>query len=114
MVATAVKSYTKEEFIEILAGIFSLDIVSPNLREDALDEAIEKIDHWLARGDGVAVYENHELGHPELGHKQVVSFGSHLAQLEVYEVDLPVRLPDIGGRINWRYLLVGVYTGEAL
>ena len=70
------------------------------------------VNRWLQRGDGIAVYENHDLGHPELGHRQFVSFGSPAAQLET---DTPPEgLPDIGGRINWRYRLVGVYRGELL
>lgn len=66
---------------------------------------------WTDRGDGVAVYENQELGHPELGHRVAVSYGSPAAQIEG---DLPTTLPDglmkdITGGINWRYGLVA-YT----
>jgi hypothetical protein len=58
------------------------------------------------------VYQNSELGHPELGHRKYVSYGSAYAQLEV---EVPPRtLPDIGGDINWRYQLIGVYAGEPL
>lgn len=70
------------------------------------------INRWLARGDGLAIYENHELGHPDAGHRQLVSFGSPAAQLETDTP--PQRLPDIGGRINWRYQLVATYRGETL
>lgn len=62
------------------------------------------IERWLERGDGAAVYENHDLGHPEVGEPQITSFGSQAAQLETDEP--PQRMPDIGGRINWRYQLV--------
>lgn len=65
------------------------------------------VQRWFDRGDGVAVYENHDLGHPELGHRKFLSYGSADAQLETDEP--PERLPDIGGAINWRYQLVGVY-----
>lgn len=66
---------------------------------------------WTDRGDGIAVYENSELGHPELGHRVAVSYGSPAAQIEG---DLPTTLPDgllrgITGGINWRYTLVA-YT----
>lgn len=75
---------------------------------EALDMVPEEsrhiVERWLGRGDGIAVYENQELGHPELGHKQFVSYGSSAAQLETDEP--PTILPDIGGRINWRYCLV--------
>lgn len=65
------------------------------------------VQRWLNRGDGIAVYENHDLGHPELGHRKFMSYGSSAAQLETDTP--PERLPDIGGAINWRYQLVGVY-----
>lgn len=73
---------------------------------------IPVINRWLERGDGLAVYENHDLGHSEVGHRQYLSFGSPSAQLEME--DPPERLPDIGDAINWRYVLVGVYRGAAL
>jgi len=60
---------------------------------------------WLDRGDGIAVYENHDLSHPEQGHRQFVSYGSPTAQIE--EDYPPKRLPDIGSKINWRYQLIG-------
>lgn len=78
-------------------------------------------DRAAKRGDGVAVYENHDLGHPEVGERQYVTYGSTAAQLETrrgtypssqshqYGDDIiPLQLPDIGGRINWRYRLVAV------
>jgi hypothetical protein len=67
----------------------------------------EIVGRWLARGDGIAVYRNEDLGHPEIGHLQFLSFGSHEAQLETDTP--PERLPDIGSRINWRYRLAGTY-----
>lgn len=79
--------------------------------EDVLD-AIAVMNRWLARGDGVAVYENVELGHPDAGHRQYVSFGSPEAQIP--DAFPPSRMPDIGSSINWRYALVGAYRGELL
>jgi len=70
------------------------------------------VNRWLRRGDGLAVYENHDLGSPEMGHRQYASFGSAAAQLETQAP--PDRLPDMGQRINWRYVLVGVYRGGTL
>lgn len=73
---------------------------------------------WLERGDGIAVYENQELGHPDNGVKVFVSFGSPAAQLETEEP--PRTLPDgllaegLLNGINWRYQLIGTYRGEAL
>lgn len=71
---------------------------------------LDTINRWLARGDGAAVYENHDLGHPMAGHIQVASYGSDAAQLETD--DPPERLPDIGHQINWRYMLIGTYRGD--
>ena len=73
---------------------------------------LAKANRWLERGDGIAVYRNEDLGHPEVGTIQFVSYGSEAAQLEVDEP--PQTLPDIGGRINWRYRLVAAYRGEPL
>lgn len=67
---------------------------------------------WLARGDGIAVYENHDMGHPELGHRQLVSYGSPAATLETDTP--PERLPDFPATINWRYSLIGVYRQPTL
>ncbi len=89
------KTYTREELDDLLS------------QQDLLIEAGDTIERWIARGDGVAVYRNAELGHPNLGHVQIVSFGSKDAQLET---DFPpTTLPDIGGSINWRYQLEGAY-----
>jgi hypothetical protein len=79
--------------------------------EDYAPDVMEKVARWLARGDGAAVYENHDLGHPDVGACQVVSYGSPAAQLETAEP--PERLPDIGGRIGWRYTLIGTYKNGA-
>jgi hypothetical protein len=70
------------------------------------------VNGWLARGDGVAVYRNVDLGSRDLGARQLVSYGSPAAQLEV--TDPPTRLPDIGGAINWRFQLEGTYRGAML
>lgn len=77
--------------------------------EDQAPEVFALVDRWLARGDGAAVYENHDLGHPEMGAPKIVSYGSPAAQLETDE--LPERLPDglPAGAINWRYQLIATY-----
>lgn len=71
----------------------------------ALAHKQEIIRKWLKRGDGVAIYENSEIGGPQCGHRKFVSYGSANAQLEGQNP--PSRLPDMGGEINWRYSLVG-------
>lgn len=78
-------------------------------------ELMPKVNVWLRRGDGIAVYENQALDSAQYGHRQYVSFGSPAAQLEVLNAsELPVRLPDIGSAINWKYQLVGWYRGPEL
>lgn len=74
--------------------------------------AVMKANTWLARGDGVAVYENEDMGSQGVGECKLVSYGSTTAQLETPEP--PVRLPDIGGTINWRYQLHGTYEGPVM
>ena len=70
------------------------------------------LNRWLARGDGVAVYENHDFGHPMMGEPKIASYGSPSALLEAEEP--PERLPDTPTQINWRYMLVATYRGEVL
>lgn len=75
--------------------------------EELDNDDVAKIERWLERGDGVAVYRNEDLGHPEVGHRKFASFGSPAAQLEV---DVPPKgLPDMGQAINWRYYLEAYY-----
>jgi hypothetical protein len=70
-------------------------------------DILTQVQHWLDRGDGAAAYENQELGHPGLGECRIVSYGSPAAQLETDTP--PEQLPDMGGNVNWRYRLAGVY-----
>lgn len=75
-----------------------------------LTVVLNQMNGWLGRGDGIAMYENQDLGHPDLGDKRYVSYGSPAAQLETSTP--PTQLPDgIGGTINWRYVLIGTYRG---
>jgi hypothetical protein len=84
----------------------------------AAPEVVAQINAWLERGDGVAVYENHDLSHSEMGDVKICSFGSPAAQLEDthHDPNPPRRLPDglPAGHINWRYQLVGTYRGASL
>lgn len=76
--------------------------------EDWADnQAIPMIRKWIERGDGAAVYRNHDLGSPELGSFQIASFGSPAATLET--ATPPAILPDFPRKINWRYALDGIY-----
>lgn len=72
-------------------------------------ESLAVVERWLVRGDGCAVYQNAELGHPMCGHCKYTSYGSPEAQIEVSTTaELPRRMPDIGSETNWRYQLVAV------
>lgn len=92
------------------------DTFRDNLSEHygpATTDVLEKIAPWLARGDGVAVYEDRDLSSPGLGDWKVTSFGSAAAQLETDQP--PMHLPDgVGGEnaVNWRFVLVGTYRAN--
>jgi hypothetical protein len=95
------------------AGLRALALEHADGDEAHADAVAALYDRATARGDGVAVFENWDLGHPALGHQQYVTYGSPQAQLELHDhTDVhtipPKQLPDIGGRINWRYQLVAV------
>jgi hypothetical protein len=70
------------------------------------------INRWLERGDGAAIFENHDLGSPDVGSPQIASYGSSLAMLE--GLVPPKMMPDIGTSVNWRYVLVATYRGGKL
>jgi hypothetical protein len=74
--------------------------------------ALDQVNGWLARGDGVAVYEARAMDRSDFGNLKFVSFGSTAAQLETN--DPPQRLPDIGNEINWQFQLVGTHRGSIL
>jgi hypothetical protein len=74
-------------------------------------EHYAQVNKWLARGDGIAVYENMDMGTERTGHRTYLSFGGPDAQ---FQGEPPVRLPDFPGQINWQYRLAGTYKGEAL
>lgn len=96
------KKYTQAEFSEI---------IERNHGKEFVEGILSTVSKWTERGDGAAVYENHDLGHPDQGLCKIVSYGSEKAQLEV---TVPFdTLPDIGSAINWRYQLVGVFGGPA-
>jgi len=86
------------------------DYSADALRAILPEGASATINRWLARGDGVAIYQNVDLGSRDCGHHKFVSYGSPSAQLET-EMP-PTKLPDIGDQINWRYYLQGTYRGQ--
>ena len=96
------KTYTSEEITSYITAEWGPQAA----------QVIAQVNTWLARGDGIAIYVNQDLGHPDLGMPKMHSYGSSSAQLETDTP--PERLPDIGGAINWRYMLQGTYRGDAL
>ena len=78
--------------------------------EEWRDTTRTLVNGWLLRGDGVAVYQNNDFSHRELGTTRLASFGSQEALLP--GPTPPDRLPDTGSHINWRYQLIGTYVGR--
>ena len=78
------------------------------LSEQELGEsALALVRGWLARGDGVAIYRNEALDSGTAGHRLTVSFGSGAAQIDGDEP--PLRMPDIGDHIGWKYQLLATH-----
>lgn len=76
--------YTPTEIRDFLGQMFGLEYDDEEVeaRRAAFEAAVQQVNLWIARGDGIAVYENHDMGHPNLGEKRVVSYGGPDAQLE--------------------------------
>lgn len=69
------------------------------------------LDKALARGDALLVYENHDLGHPEVGSPKIVSYGSNESYITEAQFPAPPPiLPDTPRDINWRYALIARVT----
>lgn len=123
-----VKVWTAEEFLGEIYKREQLElgenppherIIASREYQEALSNLVQRAH---SRGDGVAVFVNNDLGHIDVGQIQVVSYGSDQAQLPTRHKGYPdgvqtfshgddvlsMVLPDIGGRINYRYLLEAV------
>ena len=68
-----------------------------------LAQVSELTERWLARGDGVAVFENHDLGHRDLGQGRLCSYGSAQAQLEPFcaRCSQPLERVDVNGLLEF-------------
>jgi hypothetical protein len=77
---------------------------------DAKPEA-EALAQMRERGGEWFAYQNHDLGHPDIGHLSFLQCGEGRTF-----VTPPERRPDFpGGSLGWRYLLAGkvdLETGE--
>jgi hypothetical protein len=116
---------TSEEVIVITDRAYAdqvrwdADVFRDNLSEHygpATTQVLERIAAYLARGEGVAVYEDSEFSSPGRGDWKLKSFGSPDAQIRTDQP--PIRLHDgVDGddAENWRFVLVGTYraTKEA-
>lgn len=79
-------------------------------KEKVEQDLIVRMKEQGGEGTRWAAYENHDLGHPEPGHRQYITVGPNNTLKEA-----PQRLPDMNGRVNWRYQLIGfvdLETGE--
>lgn len=62
-----------------------------------------KLNQWLSDGQAwVGVFENHDLGSPDVGRRVAMAFD--IAQFDV--ATLGMRAPDTRTLIGWRYGLV--------
>lgn len=128
----AVQVWTVQEFLQKAGETAEKEFAGASREEQEWMGSIHRLGEKAhGRGDGIAVYVNQDLGHPAIGQWQVVSFGSEESQLETRRVDtttkreylrgtyvygddlIPTTLPDIGGRINWRYTLEAVVPSDA-
>lgn len=68
-------------------------------------EIVQRLRH---QGGQWAVFQNHDLGHPMLGHLVFLQYGPE----NTYKTP-PLRAPDGQYGLGWRYLLVGFVNYEA-
>ena len=116
----AVNVLTVEKFLDAAHKHADIEFEMDAERQAWIDACIRITQRAHDRGDGVAVYANNDLGHPDIGQWQVVSYGGADAQLETRHAPtgsacfqhrkdvIPKTLPDIGGSINYRYLLEAI------
>lgn len=94
---------------KIYTGAELLALAAESAYDDGqwLARAVGNFNRIISRGDGIAVYENAEIGHPEAGHRKYVSYGG-TPEAQLAGFTPPQRLPDFPSEINWRYQLAGM------
>ena len=96
-----------------MSNAASIPTVNPQEIKDGLGRLeLELVNQWLGDGKTVVVYENRDLSHPEVGHRQYMTLNTFARA--PWNGTPPEILPDTADRINWRYCLVGVYSGPAI
>ena len=115
----SITRYTASEFLDVFTAWFSGGVeVNEEVLAAALAQNIERFNRMLTRGDGIAVYQNQDLSHYDVGNKRFVSYGSPDAFFEPEYCDEngdpPIKHPDTPTEILWRYQLIGTYKGDAL
>lgn len=68
----------------------------------------EALKQMRERGGNWAAYENHDLGHPDLGHLRFLKYGPDCTLKEP-----PARYPDTSEGIGWRYVYIGTVNLES-
>lgn len=71
--------------------------------------AAAQVEEWLDGGDGVVVYRNSDLGHPQLGHVVTMVMGP--SRTVKTPETVPPRLPDGSWGFGWRYTPYGYFLG---
>ena len=78
--------------------------------EQASPEALEQMRKQVGTESAWYAYQNHDLGHPDIGGLQFLHCGGFCTY-----ANPPEKMPDSHLGIGWRYLLVGkvnLETGE--
>lgn len=93
-----------------MADTWTLDQAVDKVGDNEQGDIRRSLEEKIASGRGIAIYENHDLGHPMLGHAVALTYGCPEAQFtgEPPQTCPDGLLRDITGGINWRYQLVGV------
>lgn len=87
-------------------------VTAQEIREGLSPAETELVNQWLADGKGIVVYENADLSHPEVGHRQYMTTTTFAKA--PWNGTPPQTLPDYADQINWRYQLLGIYTGSTI
>lgn len=77
-------------------------LLAPETKPDKTALSQMKIGVKMYPGVRYAAYQNHDIGHAQLGHLQFLAVGPNNTYKEA-----PPRFPDTQSAIGWRYVHVG-------